>query len=329
MARRKVNTSTAKSLLNALNFISVAQTEKESPNAYENHCVLSDGYATAYNGIITAGCKIEEAFSICPHTYKLIHALEHCQKDISITELAGRLSVKSGAFSAFVPCWEGDRPLVTPDAPCGQISDALKVGFETIGYLAVENGKTVAQASILLRNGSMVATDRFLIMEYWHGLSMPKIVLPKLFISAIVSIPKKLVQFGFSDNSVTFYFEDSSWVKTQLFEEEWPDVDPILNIASKQEPLPADFYTALSTIASFSSGKKGEQKVYFMDGKMQTHRDEKEGASYEVEGLKMGPAFGIERLKRIEKYIKTADFYSHSTMFFFGDNLRGCLTGVR
>lgn len=330
MAKRKLKTS-ASQLLNAINFISVAQSNKEDPIPYKNHCILKNGNAAAYDGILTAGCKIEETLEICPQTFKLIAALERCDKDVSITELQGRLSVKSGAFSAFVPCWSESMPSLSPDPPCGQISEALRTGFQMIAHLAVENGKTIVQESLLLRPGSMVATDRALILEYWHGIDLPTVVLPKSFVSAILSIPKTLTKFGYSGNSITFYFEDESWIKTQLYEEEWPDINLILNIESKPEPISESFYTALHSISSFSDGKKTEQKVYFGEGCLQSHRDKEQGASYEVEGLKFGPAFGVEKLKRIEKCIQTVDFYSHSTMFFFGLNglVRGALAGVR
>jgi hypothetical protein len=138
-----------------------------------------------------------------------------------------------------------------------------------------------------------------------------------------------LKAFGYSTNSCTFWFEDDSWVKTQLYEESWPDVDRILNVACKPEPLPKGFYEALLNIEPFSNGKESEKVVYFENGALQSHRDKAEGACCEVPGIQHGPAFNIKRLRRIEHCVETVDFYSHNAMYAFGPNVRLALMGVR
>lgn len=321
---------TCEGLINALRFISVAQ-KPEDDAPYKIHCILHNGMAMAFNGTITAGAKIEESLEIAPNTYKLIAALERTTKDVSITELDGRLSIRSGAFSAFVPCWHEDMPALTPDpALCG-ISDVLRAGFETISMFTVDNDKRkVVECSILLRENSMVATDTAVMLEFWHSHSLPTIVLPKAFVTAILNTDKKLKAFGYSENSCTFYYEDDSWIKTQLYDEAWPNVDVILNKPSKPEPLPAGFYDALRNIKPFSEGKDLQKTVYFVDGALQSHRDKCDGAVCEVPCVKHGPAFNIKRLERIEHCVKTVDFYSSSAAFFFSkDGLtRGCIMGV-
>lgn len=331
MARKKTTSKTSEGLLAALNFISVAQIDKaDAP--YKSHCILHNGMAMAYDGVITAGCKIEESLEICPHTYRLIDALERTKKDVSITELDGKLSIKSGSFSAFVPCWHEGMPALLPDPALCAISDSLKVGFDMISGFTVNNDKKkIVECSILLRENSMIATDGAVMLEFWHGINLPTIVIPKTFITAILNTKKSLKAFGYPGNSCTFWFEDDSWIKTQLYDESWPDIDLILNKPCKPEPLPAGFYEALKNIEPFSEGKETEKVVYFYEGRLQSHRNKGEGATCEVPGIKHGPAFNIKRLKRIEHCIETVDFYSHNASFFFGagGTIRGAIMGVR
>ena len=332
MAKKPTKSKTSEGLLAALNFISVAQVKAESDLPWKNHCILHNKEALAYDGILTAGCKITEELEIAPHTYKLIAALERTTKDVSITELEGKLSVKSGPFQAHVPCWHEGMPSLTPDPPLCGITDVLRTGFDMISGFTVDNDKKkIVETSLLLQANSIVATDSAVMLEYWHGINLPTCVLPKIFVSAIMNIKKPLKAFGYSGNSCTFWFEDDSWLKTQLYEEQWPDVSLILNKECKPEPLPAGFYEALKNIEPFSEGKEAEKVVFFYDDCLQSHRDKSQGAVCEVPGVKHGPAFNIKRLKRIEHCIETVDFYSHNATFFFSkDGLtRGAIMGVR
>lgn len=341
--KTKSVSKTCEGLMNALRFISVAQ-KPEDDVPFKVNCILHNGWAMAFNGTITAGHPIEETLDVAPNTYKLIAALERTTKDVSITELEGRLSIRSGAFSAFVPCWHEGMPALAPDpALCG-ISDVLRDGFNQVAAITVDNDKKrIVECSILLRENSMVSTDGCLMLEFWHNHSLPTMVLPKAFVTAILNTDKKLKAFGYGQKEVevngerkmigvscTFHFEDDSYIKTQLYDEGWPSVDIILNKPSKPEPLPAGFYEALRNIKPFSEGKDLQKTVYFVDGALQSHRDKQDGAVCEVAGVKHGPAFNIKRLERIEHCMETVDFYSSSAAFFFSkDGLtRGCLAGV-
>jgi hypothetical protein len=328
MAPRKSKSKTSEGLVAALNFISTAQV-KESDISYKSHCIIHNKTITAFDGVLTVGCKITEELEICPQTYKLISALESTTKEVSMTELDGRLSVKSGSFSCFVPCFHEGMPNLAPDLPLCAISDVLRTGFETIsGFTVDSEKKRIVETSILLQANSMVASDGAVMLEFWYGLNLPTCVLPKSFITAIINCKKKIVAFGYSGNSCTFHFEDESWIKTQLFEEKWPDISKIFK-ECKPEPLPKGFYEALVKIEPFSEGKDAEKVVYFNEGMLQSHRDKNVGACEELEGIKHGTAFNIKRLKRIQHCIETVDFYSHNAAFFFGTNVRGCLMGVR
>src|ERR1035437_3977018 len=328
MAKRKTKSKSSEGLINALRFISVAQ-KAEGNSPFHSHCILHNGFAMAYNGTITAGAKIEKTLEIAPHTYKLIAALERTTKDISITELEGKLSVRSGGFQAHVHCWHESMPSLAPDPASWPITDVLRENLEMISAISVDNDKKrIVECSILLRENSAFASDGSVLLEAWHGLNLPECILPKAFVTAIINTKKKMTKFGKSENSCTVYFEDESFIKTQIYSETWPDINVILNKPSKPEPLPKGFYEALRNIEPFSNGKEAEKTVYFVDGALQSHRDKNEGATCEC-NVKHGPAFNIKRLKRIEHCVETVDFYSHNVAFFFGNGVRGALCGVR
>ena len=95
-----------------------------------------------------------------------------------------------------------------------------------------------------------------------------------------------------------------------------------MNQTSNPWPLPATFFEAVKAIEPFSDS------VYFAEKCLKSHSDDKEGASFEIEGLPVGPIFANKYLKMIEGMVQSADFSSHKNMaFFFGDNFRAVIMG--
>ena len=313
-------------LVNALKFISVAQ--KDQGQLSETHCVLSNNYAIAFNGVIAAGHRIDEDLSACPQTNKLIAALERCGESLSITQLDGeRLSIKSEKFKAVVPC-AGTAQIQTtqPDYPCATINDKLKEGFSVVSQLVKDTGPSVVEASLLLQAGSMVSTNRHVMLEYWHGIDLPpNMAIPKASAIAVAKTTKPLVKLGFCERSVTFWFEDDSWIKTQQYAEPWPDVAKVLNVASNPWPIPPTFFHGLDAVSPFCD----EGKLYFLKNKLCSHDVENVGASYEVDGIPEGPVFNPKYLKLCEPYMQKVDFIGRNGVaYFFGENVRGAICGI-
>jgi hypothetical protein len=312
-------------LVSALKFISVAQKDAGQP--HETHCRLAHNTAVAFNGTLAAGVRIDEDITANPHTLKLLAALERCGETFSITQLDNeRLSIKSEKFKAVVPCLTSDQLLsVEPDAPCAIINDSLKEGFNVVSTIVSDNSEFMVTASILLRNQTMVSTNTHILFEYWHGIDLPPLVIPKLAALAVSRCTLPLSRLGFSAGSVTFWFSDNSWIKTQQYTEKWPNVDRILNVPCLDKPIPETFYHGLDAIAPFAD----DNRVHCGQGILSTHTDTNLGASYEVEGLPEGPSFNLKYLKIIEPYVKTIDFVGvKGTTFFFGDKVRGLVMQI-
>lgn len=319
--------SASSELVKALKFVALAQ--RETGQAYQTHVMLAHNQAVAFDGTIAAGHRIEDDLQACPHTVRLIDALAKCGESLSITQLDNdKLSIKSDKFKAFVPCVAVNMlATVAPDPPCAKIDDRIRTGFEVVGVLASDNAQHVLTSSILLQSGSMIATDRQVMLEYWHGIDLPPgIVIPKAGAVAVVKAGKPLASLGFSGNSVTFYFEDGSWIRSQLYSEPWPDISKILNVRCNPWPMPESFYKAVDAVASFSE----TGNVFFGTNILRSHATDGIGASYEVTGLPNGPCYKAKHLKIIEPYVKTIDFIGVSGIaYFYGDNVRGAITGIR
>lgn len=333
MARKPRAKSTpvkSSQLLEALQFISGVTKSVGAP--FETHALIRDNWVVGFNGVLSAGHKISEDISACPHTELMIEALAKSGDQFSITQLDnGRLSIKADKFKAVVPCVDADlMHTIVPDPPIAPVDDRFKNALEIVGVLASETAQHVVTASILMNGPSLLATDRHVLFEAWHGCDLPpNIPLPKAFVAPLTKTKKKLARFGFSQSSVTFYFDDDSWLKTQTWAADWPDMSRVLNKQCNPWPVPTDFFEAVKAVAPFSE----DGNLYFESNLLKSHKGENVGASYEVSGLPAGPMFSAKQLLLLKDHVKTIDFlapgpHEGTTMLmFYGDTVRGAIAG--
>lgn len=332
MARspRSKPTETKSSLLTALEFCSVVSEKLGAP--YETHIGLRNNWAIGFNGIVAAGNPIVEDIYCYPHNLLMIEALSKCDENFSLTQLDnGRLSIKSGKFKAIVPCLDPElMQTALPDPKIVGITNAFKDAVEAVGVLANENAQHVLTASVLMNGASVISTNRVMLLEYWHGLDLPpNIPLPKEFVTALVKSKKNLTGFGYSSCSATFYFEDESWLRTQLYNDEWPDVSRILNREANLWSIDPNFFKALDAVAPFSE----DGNIYSDLNLLKSHADDGVGATFECSGIPKGFVYPIKQLMIMKPHVKKIDYMAsgvHDSSYclvFQGDRMRGVISG--
>ncbi|MFZ1074795.1 MAG: hypothetical protein WAN50_00245 [Minisyncoccia bacterium] len=330
MARPKGATNKKKAFVNtlgdAVRFISCAQ--RPLGNDVDTHCMMFNKWIVATNGVLTAAHAIQDDMRICPHTMMLLAAMDSCTGPYSMTqESDAGLWVVSGDFRAFIPCVTPTAlPMMAPDAPVALVDVRFLDSLAHVASLVADNATTVLQASIQLCGRSVRATDTEVIVESWHGIDMPPgLLIPKSAANALLKCGKKPVRFGVSQLSLTFWYEDNSWIKTQLFTNtELPDMDRILNVASNPWPTPKGLFEAAASIAPFSTNGLAK---FADNGVMKTdNADTDLLANMTVAGLPAGLSFKFKNLKSIAAFAKQIDFTaSPKFALFFGDNVRGAI----
>lgn len=327
---RTKSTAPKSGLLAALEFVSCVSDRVGAP--YETHVGLRNKWAVAFNGIVAAGAPIPDDIYCYAHTITLVEALSKCAEGYSLTQLdQSRLSIKSGRFKAIVPCLDPVLiQMAEPDPQIVGITNKFKEAVDAVGVLASENAQHVLTASVLMNGGSVISTNRVMLLEYWHGLDLPSnIPLPKEFVKALTKQKKNLTGFGFSRSSATFYFEDGCWLRTQLYADEWPDVSRILNREANLWSIDPAFYQALDAVASFSE----DGNVYSRLNLLCSHADEGVGATFECSGIPAGFVYPIKQLMILKPYVKTIDYMANGVhdssycLVFAGDVCRGVISG--
>ena len=317
----------AASLIAALKFVSVAQKKAGPTNV--QFCHIAHNWAAASDGVLTVAAPVEEDLQACPHTLQFIDGLSKAGDELAITQLGpNTLAVASGVFKALIPCVGFDEvPIMPPDPQCAAIDDRIKTALASVAGLATDGAPNATYAAVLLQANSAVATNGAAMLEYWHGIDLPPgLLIPKASAVAIAKASKTLTGFGYSPSSATFYFEDGSFIKTQLFGERYPHYAGVFEVPDLNAwPIPDDFYKGVRAVESFSPNGH----VFFEDGVILSRLHKEEASTYRVEGLPEGMGFAVKLLLSVEHAFKKAHFDVPSNkVVFFGENMRGAVMGL-
>lgn len=317
-------------LLAALKFVQVAQQEVGTP--YQTHCRFTQlngtNYVVAFNGIIAAGHPVAEELPACPHTYRLIDALERVGGAMSMTALDNKtVVVKSDKFRAVVSAHgDGDLTYSWPDAPQWPLTDAFKGAADLAAIFTTEGAQTVMAAAVVTRGKSIVGTNGKAIVEAWHGIDMPPgLIIPKSFITAVLKVPKPLIKFGFSQQSFTVFFEDYSWLKTQLYQEQYPNIDMVLAWTETANPMPLakDIIEGIKAVEPFAE----TVEVFLGNGAVRSHHDPELGATAVAKSATVECSVNAQFMLALADVIQQIDYTGNEKVItWFGENVRGAFS---
>lgn len=327
--RRKPSaTTTNNTFAEALKF--VALICKDHGTIYETHARIDSNCITAYNGILSCGHYVDNDLLVCPNINLAVAALSKCGQNIAITQLDNRLSIKSDKFRAIIPCLELELLLhnIIPDEPCAIIDQRLIEAF----VLAVKDeiGESIYSKSVLLNGETLISSfNGQMVIEYWHGINLPQgLSIPKALIGPLLKINKKVTKFGFSQSSITIYFEDESWIRSQLYAEQWPENRHVFNCTNNMQPFPADFWKGLAAVSSF-----GEGLCYARDGKLCSHPQDNAGAEFSLDGLLGSWCYPIKQLASLQAWASHVDFQAQGAngpcLYAAGKQARAVIAGIR
>lgn len=319
----------------ALKFCSVSQREWYG-DVGDKHVMLEKGMMTATDGTYTAGHPIPQKSLLCAPNYQALKsALDACKGPVDLSGTMDALKVASGRFRATVECMPfGGCAHTGPDEPIAPAD----YGPIIDGYLAVEpfvqdKAAQAACETVLLNANSMVATDGRSMIEYWHGVNLPPgLILPKRSLAAFKALGKRPINFGYTpERSITFWYDDGSWFKSQLYVTSWPDYARLFEKAPPRGSVPQvheEFYTALAAVAPASL----EHGAVFSDKGI---RNAEGTSEYDLPGVFTKGRINCnpELFLRARQFVDRIAFYNgeppYDRAYFYGALVRGIIMYYR
>lgn len=294
------------------------------------HFAIQDGFIRGFNGTLALGSPIPFDINCAPNAEQLIKAVAKCNDTIQLSlTKAGRLSVKSGGFKAFVDCIQGETNHVEPEGEFVSFDgELLLAGINACAPFIGSDASRPWANGVLIKGQSIFATNNVMLVEYWLGSEFPITVnIPRAAVREMQRIGEAPIGAQVTTNSITFHYEGERWLRTQLFATEWPDLSAVLNRPSQQMPLDERIFDGLDSVKDFVD-KLG--CIFLMPDELRTHADELEGAGFAMEAFGWEGKYNIEMLKLLKGTATTIDWSTYpGPCMFQGDRIRGAIIGMR
>jgi DNA polymerase III sliding clamp (beta) subunit (PCNA family) len=318
-------------MLTELKFVQGAVAKKDFIPAL-THFVIEGGTVRGYNGMLALCSPIPFDIECKPKAESLVKAIANCTETVQLAmTAAGRLSVKSGKFKAFVDCLpDASTPHVQPEGEHVVIDGAAMLqAIKIVAPFIGDDASRPWSNGVLLLGQSAFATNNITLVEYWTGSTVPRpLNIPRAAIKELLRIDEAPEAVQLTDNSITFHFSGQRWLRTQLFETKWPDLTKVLGRESNPQPIDERLFEALKTLKPFTD--KAGRILFRGGGKIATYDDETEGAGYEIEGFDHTGVYQIDMLNLLNGNATSIDWSAYpSPCMFFGDRLRGAIIGMR
>lgn len=318
-------------MLTELKFVQGSVAKKDFVPAL-THFLIDNGTVRGFNGMIALCSPIPFDISCKPKAEPLVKAIGNCSDTVALALTpAGRLSIKSGKFKAFIDCHPDEATLhpMPEGEHVGIDGQALLQALKTVAPFIGDDASRPWSNGVLLLGQSAFATNNITLVEYWTGFSAPMpLNLPRAAVKEILRINEAPTDVQVAETSITFHFEGGRWLRSQLFETKWPDLTRVLSAESKPVPLDPKLFEALKNLKPFTD--KMGRILFKGNGLIATHDDDAEGAGYELDNFDHSGIYQIEMLGLLEGVVQSIDWSTYpAPCMFFGDRLRGAIVGMR
>lgn len=294
------------------------------------HFAIAGGRVRGFNGTLALSTPIPFDIDCNPNAEQLIKAVAKCEDTIQLSMTkAGRLSVKSAGFKAFIDCVQGETNHVEPEGEFVEFDgELLFKGIQACAPFIGSDASRPWANGVLIKGESIFATNNVMLVEFWLGSPFPITVnVPRAAVKEMQRIGEAPINAQITTNSLTFHYSGERWLRTQLFNTEWPDLSRVLNRPSTQLPMDERIFAGLESVKSFVD-KMGT--IFFMPGELRTHADDQEGAGFAMEGFEADGKYNIEMLNLLKDTATTIDWTTYpGPCMFQGDRIRGAIIGMR
>lgn len=319
-------------MLEALRFVQGA-IQKNGITPELEHYQIKNGHVVGFNGYMALSSPIDLTIEALPKATLFHKALQACGDSIAIdTTPAGRLHIKSGNFSAYIPCIERDVYEAKPRGTVYPVAPGLAKTFARMLPFIADDATRPWAMGLSIGGGCYTATNNVILLQVWDGHQMPTFNCPRFAVAEVARIRQDPVSIQICADSVTFHFENGRWLRSQLLEQGWP-VEKMNSVlerapdAAAPLPLPEGFFDAIETLAPFAESPMSP--IFTTAAGLSTGRaDSQEGASVRMMGLP-DAAFRLKALMMLRGEIDAIDLTRHPLpCHFFGPNSRGALIGM-
>lgn len=294
---------------------------------------IRGGRVVGYNGHMALSAPIPLDIDAKPKADLFYKALDACGDATAIDMTpGGRLHIRSGRFSAFVPCIDKELYLVQPTGVKHPVGEWLLPAFRRLLPFISEDASRPWAMGLLIDRGCLTATNNIIIIQEWVGHELPTLNCPRYAVAEIVRIGRHPVSIQTGrDGDLTVHYEDGSWLNTRTLASEWPadKMNSIMDAPASPEALPEGFFGAVDELAPFTSEAHHSGIYFHADAMTTAAHGAEDGARVEIGGLPEGPVYHVKSLQLLSGLVDKIDFNLYPRpALFYGNNIRGAVIGM-
>lgn len=334
------------SLTDSLKFVQGAVAKKDFLPAMTHFAITVDergGFVRAYNGALALGSPIAFDVACTPKASELVPAIANSPGVISLSMTeAGRLRVSSDkGYKRFVECVEETTAHVNPEGTRVDFDgEAVLKALRTVEPFIGNDASRPWATGVLLSGSSAYATNNVCLIQYLltvdvmgeqRPITLPFVVnLPRAAILEMLRINATPTHAQMTENNMTFHYPNGRWLRTQLLETKWPDMDRIFGDHTREQAKPVN-EELFDVLERLKSGADKSGRVYFEGDTVCVKNEHKEiKGEMTVPGLGMNGIFQISMLQLLQGVATHADLSTYpNPCIFYGDRLRGAIIGMR
>lgn len=319
-------------MLNDLKFAAGAIARKDFVPAL-TYFRISEGRIYGFNGVLAISTPTDLAVTCVPKAANFIKAVERVPDDTEIVlnlTQAGKLSIKSGPFRAYVECLADEQafPNVQPAGEYVELPGGLLPVLRKLApFMGVDASRPWAMG-VLLRGQSAFATNNIVLIEHWLPIVFPTpLTLPSDAVKEMLRIGTEPVAIQLEERAVTFHYPNGAWLRTSTSSTEWPDLSRVLDKPHDAQPFPEGFFEAAARLDAFVTK---ERRLYMRAGMLATSAHDGEGATMTLDNFWQTGCYYLDQMVKLDGIATSIDFSLYpAPCLFFGDMLRGAIIGMR
>lgn len=319
-------------MLEALKFVQGA-VQRNGITPELEHFTIKDGRVTGFNGYMALSSPLPLDIEAMPKADLFHKALAACGDRTSISMGdSGRLHIRSGGFSAYIPCVDKAVYDAQPEGESFPAPSGMAKAFARMLPFIGDDASRPWAMGLSIANGTYTATNNVILLQLWDGHRLPTINCPRFAVAEVARIKQDPVEIRIGKGSISFLYENGRWLRSQVLSSEWPVemMDKILERPSSPEDLPEGFFDAVDKLAPFTTDGPSSPIHFTAEGLTTGAPGAPEGAQVAIEGLPEGAAFRLKALQLLKHEVQKIDFWMHpAPCLFFGENSRGALIGMQ
>jgi DNA polymerase III sliding clamp (beta) subunit (PCNA family) len=317
-------------MLKELKFVQGAVAKKDFEPTL-THFHIKNNSIKGTNGSLTLCAPVPLDIEVKPKAIPFVKAIQACKSEVmqlSVTP-TGRLSIKAGKFKALIECTDQPFPDIEPEGDWVSLEGIpILPALKTLLTYTGEDASRKWSQGVLLRGNKAFATNNIILMEYDLGVTFPvELNVPKKAIAELIRIGAEPLGMKVTATSVTFMYGQNHWVRTQLYDLGWPDLENLLSRETEYTTLQDEWFDSIETLAPFVDDF---QRIIMSEGMVSTRQADEAGASVEIEGFNGSGVYNYKYFMSLRGVISHIDFSSYPMPCLMkGDKIRGVLMGMR